>query len=110
MSRSMGDFHAKKVVPGLIAEPDVLSIPLKGTSLIITASDGLWEIVSSREAVSLAWKEYQKSTNAKMAANATALALGKLVLSRASSQNYKTDDTTILVNFLNSELREQNSF
>ena len=50
MSRSLGDFAAKRV--GLISEPEVQNLQLtQQDQFIIIASDGVWDVCNSSEAV-----------------------------------------------------------
>jgi len=50
MSRSLGDFAAKKV--GLISDPEVQTLELtQQDQFIIIASDGVWDVCNSSEAV-----------------------------------------------------------
>lgn len=101
MSRSLGDFLAKDDVKALIPTPDVYDIELKGETVVILASDGLWEIVSAEEAVKLCWEMQTLHKQPDQAAEAAAKALVSLVQSRASKHSYATDDTTVQVLFLN---------
>ena len=50
MTRAMGDLYGKKA--GLISEPEVNEFSLQsGDRFIIVASDGLWDVMTSKEAV-----------------------------------------------------------
>ena len=50
MTRTLGDIYSKKI--GLISKPEIEHIKLKKSDqFIILASDGLWEVMSSAEAV-----------------------------------------------------------
>ncbi len=50
MTRTLGDVYSKKI--GLISVPEIEHIKLKKTDqFIIQASDGLWEVMTSAEAV-----------------------------------------------------------
>jgi serine/threonine protein phosphatase PrpC len=50
MSRSMGDSVASTV--GIISDPDIVTAPLNSTDkFLLLASDGLWSVISSVEAV-----------------------------------------------------------
>jgi serine/threonine protein phosphatase PrpC len=62
MARSIGD-HAVKVV-GVIAEPVVTQQELKpDDDLLILASDGVWEFISSEEAVDIVGKNIEKGAS-----------------------------------------------
>jgi serine/threonine protein phosphatase PrpC len=61
MARSIGD-HAVKGV-GVIAEPEVMMHELREGGkdrFLLLASDGVWEFISSQEAVDIVWGELQK--------------------------------------------------
>ncbi len=50
MTRTLGDIYSKSI--GLISQPEIEHIKLKKTDqFIILATDGLWEVMSSAEAV-----------------------------------------------------------
>lgn len=50
MTRGLGDIYSKKI--GMISKPDIEHIKLKqNDKFIVLASDGLWEVMSSAEAV-----------------------------------------------------------
>ncbi|OEH75014.1 protein phosphatase [Cyclospora cayetanensis] len=52
MSRAIGDGIAHQI--GVISEPEIVQVPLDENSLFfIVASDGVWEFISSEEAVSI---------------------------------------------------------
>ena len=58
MSRSIGDFIAKKV--GVINEPEILDIIINDNDkFIILASDGLWEFVSNEDVRDIVNKYYK---------------------------------------------------
>lgn len=51
MSRAFGDRLLKKYV---VAEPDILDTALTGgDTLLIMATDGLWDVVSNQDAISM---------------------------------------------------------
>lgn len=93
VSRSLGDHVLKKV--GVSAEPVVTTRELdERDSLLILASDGLWEFVSSHEAVALAQTH-------RPDADAAGRALCKLAARRwrRESGDYR-DDISIICVFL----------
>lgn len=50
MTRTLGDFASKKI--GLISDPEIQHLELTNTDqFIIIASDGVWDVISSTEAV-----------------------------------------------------------
>lgn len=51
MSRSFGDFVAASL--GVSHLPDVYEVPTEGVELILLCSDGVWEFISTEEAVEL---------------------------------------------------------
>lgn len=56
MTRTLGDIQAKQI--GLISEPEIKHIELKpGDRFIVVASDGLWDMMSSAEAVGFILKQ-----------------------------------------------------
>ena len=95
MSRSLGDFVAKKI--GVIHEPEILDITInEDDKFIILASDGLWEVVSNEEARNIVNKYYIE--------NNVKIAVEKLAI--LASEKFKVlgeyiDDITIIVIFLN---------
>lgn len=57
MSRSIGDWEIKKDNPGVIATPEVTKINLTPEhSFLIIASDGVWDKVTSQEAIDIVAK------------------------------------------------------
>lgn len=61
MARSIGDYAVKGV--GVIAEPEVMMHELREGGrdrFLLSASDGVWEFISSQEAVDIVWEELQK--------------------------------------------------
>lgn len=58
LSRSIGDRDIKKHYPQVIAKPDLELIQLtENNHFLIMASDGLWDVVSSEEAVKIVHKQ-----------------------------------------------------
>lgn len=56
MTRTLGDLQAKDI--GLISEPEIKHIELKpGDRFIVVASDGLWDMMNSAEAVGFILKQ-----------------------------------------------------
>jgi len=56
VSRALGDFFAKEVNSGLIAEPYVhptFAINPETDSFLIVASDGLWDVIQPQQAMDL---------------------------------------------------------
>ena len=97
MSRSIGDFIAKKI--GVVNEPEIFDYNIcDDDKFIILASDGLWEVVSNEEARNIVNKYYIE--------NNVKIAVEKLVI--LASEKFKVlgeyiDDITIIVIFLNKE-------
>ena len=62
MSRSFGDYVARSV--GVISEPEITAYRLKlGDKFVIVASDGIWEFITSEEAVRIVGTIYAKKKN-----------------------------------------------
>jgi protein phosphatase 1L len=73
MSRALGDRNLKRV--GLIATPDVYARTLTGEEdFIIIASDGLWDVFSSEEAVDFVFAEIKSRETPRTAPSAEAKA------------------------------------
>ena len=69
MSRVLGDLRAKSI--GIIAEPEIQLVEVgEKDQFVIVASDGVWDFISSREAVKIvdaAWRKHcSAATAAKM--------------------------------------------
>lgn len=96
-SRGLGDTWALPY--GLSSAPDAASLalpppPAAGRHLLIVASDGLWAVVGSAEAVGIA------AGCATAAEAAEALAQAARYRSAACTCGQRFDDTTIAVAFL----------
>ncbi|CAG9328341.1 unnamed protein product [Blepharisma stoltei] len=94
MSRSIGDRFATEV--GVIPDPDMRQFELtKDDKFIILASDGLWDVMSNEEAVSLCkvgWEfGYPQSACDSLLKEAN---------KRWSERNSNNDDITVIVIFL----------
>ena len=94
MSRSIGDFVANSV--GVISEPEVYSRLLKKEDkFIILASDGLWEFITSKEAVEIVGDlidtGYSQNCCDVLVREAT---------TRWSKNDETIDDITVIVAFL----------
>lgn len=76
MTRSLGDFTAKEV--GVIAVPDVIKKQIDSTvKFMILASDGLWEVMSSREAAGVVGEYMARKDPAQASAALMSAALVK---------------------------------
>jgi serine/threonine protein phosphatase PrpC len=97
MSRSIGDFIAKKV--GVINEPEILDIIINNNDkFIILASDGLWEFVSNEDVRDIVNK-YYKDFNLKDAIKD----LINFAIKKFENVGKYIDDITIILIFLNVE-------
>ena len=97
MSRSIGDFIAKKV--GVINEPEILDIIINDNDkFIILASDGLWEFVSNEDVRDIVNK-YYKDFNLKDAIKD----LINFAIKKFENVGKYIDDITIILIFLNVE-------
>eukprot|EP00746_Dinoflagellata_sp_MGD_P127802 gnl/MRDRNA2_/MRDRNA2_62295_c0_seq1.p1 gnl/MRDRNA2_/MRDRNA2_62295_c0~~gnl/MRDRNA2_/MRDRNA2_62295_c0_seq1.p1 ORF type:complete len:463 (+),score=67.74 gnl/MRDRNA2_/MRDRNA2_62295_c0_seq1:43-1431(+) len=94
MARSIGDHAVKKV--GVIASPEVKVYDLTSDDLfMILASDGVWEFISSQEAVEIVWNVLQDGGDAS---EATAILIEKAKdLWRKEEGDYRDDITAIVV-------------
>jgi len=93
MSRSIGDIAAETV--GVFAEPELAEVSLgKNDKFIIWASDGVWEFISSQEAVDIVAGYLDKSPIE------AAGALVRESTKRWNEEEDVVDDTTCIVAFL----------
>ncbi len=93
MSRSLGDIAAETV--GVFAEPELSEVVLgKNDKFIVWASDGVWEFISSQEAVDIISEYIDKSPIE---------ACGALVresTARWAQEEDVTDDISCIIAFL----------
>ncbi|CAG9316791.1 unnamed protein product [Blepharisma stoltei] len=95
MSRSIGDFVAKSV--GVSAEPEMLIKQLEPKDkFIILASDGIWEFISSQEAVDMVKESWETGKT-----EACCDKLVKEAVMRWQKEDDSIDDITVIVIFLN---------
>ena len=68
MSRSFGDYDVK---PPLSAVPEIREVMLNrhARSIIVMASDGLWDVLTNQEASMIVWNLLHKGHDAKQAAD-----------------------------------------
>ena len=101
MTRSLGDILGKNT--GVIALPEYETVDIEaGESIIILASDGLWDMYSNEEALGVAMKHPSPM--------AAANALGKLAVQRWNKEEgAAVDDITITVVFLHCIEDEEHS-
>jgi serine/threonine protein phosphatase PrpC len=91
MSRALGDQRSADI--GIIPTPDVLSARLsEGDLFVILASDGVWEFVSSQEAVEVVYERQGSGQSAQ--------ALVDLAAIRWKERSNRSDDITAIVVFL----------
>lgn len=94
MTRSIGDLASKK--NGIISEPEMTTVHLTADDkFIIIATDGIWEFISSEEAVNLI-----KDVWAQGKSEACCEKLLQVSISRWENEGM-VDDITVLVAFLN---------
>jgi serine/threonine protein phosphatase PrpC len=93
MSRSFGDLAAESV--GVYAEPELSEVILGHMDrFVIWASDGVWEFISSQEAVDIVQEYYDKGPLE------AAAALVKEAVKRWNDEEDVVDDTTVVLAFL----------
>lgn len=94
MSRSLGDRVASSV--GVICDPEILELPLEASDkFIVIASDGVFEFISSEEAVELI-VPYWKRGDYRGASEALAAEAQRRWVAEADM----VDDITCIVMFL----------
>ena len=94
MARSIGDYAVKEV--GVIAEPDVEEYDLNTTDkFMILASDGVWEFISSQEAVDIV------NDQIEFGCHAACEELIQVAATRWAEEegDYRDDITAIVVQF-----------
>ncbi|CAG9319239.1 unnamed protein product [Blepharisma stoltei] len=95
MSRSIGDLVAKSV--GVSAEPEIVIRKLEPQDkFIILASDGVWEFISSQEAVDIVKESWESGKT-----EACCDRLVKEAVIRWQKEDESIDDITVIVIFLN---------
>eukprot|EP00908_Phaeocystis_cordata_P015042 Transcript_26156.p1 GENE.Transcript_26156~~Transcript_26156.p1 ORF type:complete len:435 (-),score=166.00 Transcript_26156:190-1494(-) len=91
MSRSLGDHGVAEV--GVTAEPEMVVDQIgKEDTVIILASDGVWEFISSQEAVAIVQAKHPNATAATKALIKESTARWK-----SAEGNYRDDITAIVV-------------
>jgi serine/threonine protein phosphatase PrpC len=94
MTRSIGDKISREI--GLTAVPEIIEKKLTiNDRFIIIASDGLWEFISSREAVEIVSKYWQQGQS-----DICCEKLLKESVNRWNNNSVSVDDITIIVIFL----------
>lgn len=95
MSRSIGDEVAKTV--GVTAEPDIVAHTMtRDEKFLILASDGVWEFISSLEAVKIVSVHWEMGEVGK-----ACMALVRAAQMRWATCDNMVDDITVVVAFLN---------
>lgn len=95
MSRSIGDEVSKTV--GVTADPDILQYTVsREDKFLILASDGVWEFISSLEAVKIVGLHWEQGEAGKACA-----ALVRAAQLRWASCDNMVDDITAVIAFLN---------
>ena len=93
MSRSIGDFDAKKV--GVIPNPQIVEYKIdKASKYFVMASDGIWEFISNEECMKIANQFYLRDDCLGMCRE-----LSKLATELWDINDIIRDDITIIVGF-----------
>ncbi len=96
MSRSFGDLAAESV--GVHAEPEIEELVLgPAHKFLVVATDGVWEFITSAEAVSIIEPLWKRGAGPRAAAEALVAEASK----RWMADENVVDDTTVFVAFLN---------
>ena len=94
MTRSIGDHEARSL--GVIPTPDIYKYSLKHKhSVLIIASDGVFEVLSNKEIADLVWK-FRDKPGDMVAQN-----INKEAYSKWKLRDSSIDDCTCVVVFLN---------
>ena len=94
MTRSIGDHEARSL--GVIPTPDIYKYSLKRKhSVLIIASDGIFEVLSNKEIADLVWK-FRDKPGDMVAQN-----INKEAYSKWKLRDSSIDDCTCVVVFLN---------
>jgi serine/threonine protein phosphatase PrpC len=94
MTRSFGDKIGNKI--GVIATPDIIDYKLKEEDkIIIIASDGVWEFVTSKECIKILGKYYQTKDIQKAYSS-----LMKICIQKWLENEGVIDDITCIIIFL----------
>ena len=93
MSRSIGDFDAKKV--GVIPNPQIVEYKIdKSSKYFVIASDGIWEFISNEECMKIANQYYLRNDCLGLCRE-----LSKLATELWDINDIIRDDITIIVGF-----------
>lgn len=93
MSRSLGDNVAHSI--GVTSDPELKSFAIsKDDKFIVLASDGLWEFISSEEAVEIVGKSLEGQNSEK-----SCVTLVKEAVKRWEAKESTVDDITVIVVF-----------
>jgi protein phosphatase 2C len=94
VSRSIGDHYLR---PFVIAQPEVTILSRSAEDeLLLLASDGLWDVLSNQEAVSLAQRCLRRAQQ-RGASRQTAARVAASVLTRAAIDQGSSDNVTVVV-------------
>mmetsp|Transcript_62908 Transcript_62908/g.187161 ORF Transcript_62908/g.187161 Transcript_62908/m.187161 type:complete len:142 (+) Transcript_62908:252-677(+) len=96
MSRSFGDTIATTV--GVISEPAVTNFPIsQQLAFVIIASDGIWEVMSSQEAVDLASRALHSAGPIHSAVHVAVRRLAVEASRRWMHHEHLVDDITVIM-------------
>ena len=103
MSRSLGDYAVKAV--GVVAEPEIMTYDVEDNNkFMILASDGVWEFISSQEAVDMVHNVLSSDNERAVGESATYNACQVLIEEaqrrwEEEEGDYRDDITAIIVRF-----------
>ncbi|PSR73183.1 hypothetical protein PHLCEN_2v10960 [Hermanssonia centrifuga] len=93
--------HDVKTPPYLIVEPEVTATEIQPGDFLIMASDGLWESLTSEEAVGLVgwWRDARSTLDSSSTTDTRTASPDKLPIEQGYEDNTSRDDITTIVVF-----------
>ncbi|KAG0556420.1 hypothetical protein KC19_11G052200 [Ceratodon purpureus] len=104
IARALGDKFLKEEEAAFSAEPyisDVFRLSGDGLGLVVMASDGLWDVLSTRRALQLAVEARERTVEGGVkSSQASAQGIAKMLVDQAREKRTKDNTSVVVIDFV----------